>query len=199
MEKTLKVDVVNAEESLFSGNAEFVALPGIEGELGILPGHTPLITLIRPGLVRIRKSAQDEEEIFVAGGVLEIQPFHVIVLADVAIRSKDLDEAKAKEAMEKAKPALLEPFMTLHVYIDEQFTGDIMGHFNKKRARVMGSEILEDGLIKITAEAPQEEVMNYAVDLRAMTQGQGFFDMEFLGYEFAPEHVAKRVIANHQQ
>ena len=101
--------------------------------------------------------------------------------------------------MEKAKPALLEPFMTLHVYIDEQFTGDIMGHFNKKRARVMGSEILEDGLIKITAEAPQEEVMNYAVDLRAMTQGQGFFDMEFLGYEFAPEHVAKRVIANHQQ
>ena len=100
MEKTLKVDVVNAEESLFSGNAEFVALPGIEGELGILPGHTPLITLIRPGLVRIRKSAQDEEEIFVAGGVLEIQPFHVI-----AIRSKDLDEAKAKEAMEKAKAA----------------------------------------------------------------------------------------------
>ena len=99
MEKTLKVDVVNAEESLFSGNAEFVAL------LGILPGHTPLITLIRPGLVRIRKSAQDEEEIFVAGGVLEIQPFHVIVLADVAIRSKDLDEAKAKEAMEKAKAA----------------------------------------------------------------------------------------------
>ena len=98
MEKTLKVDVVNAEESLFSGNAEFVALPGIEGELGILPGHTPLITLIRPG-------AQDEEEIFVAGGVLEIQPFHVIVLADVAIRSKDLDEAKAKEAMEKAKAA----------------------------------------------------------------------------------------------
>ena len=84
MEKTLKVDVVNAEESLFSGNAEFV---------------------IRPGLVRIRKSAQDEEEIFVAGGVLEIQPFHVIVLADVAIRSKDLDEAKAKEAMEKAKAA----------------------------------------------------------------------------------------------
>ena len=78
MEKTLKVDVVNAEESLFSGNAEFV---------------------------RIRKSAQDEEEIFVAGGVLEIQPFHVIVLADVAIRSKDLDEAKAKEAMEKAKAA----------------------------------------------------------------------------------------------
>lgn len=104
MEKALKVDVVNAEEGLFSGNAEFVALPGIEGELGILPGHTPLITLIRPGLVRIRKEGEkDEEEIFVAGGVLEVQPFHVIVLADVAIRSSDLDEAKAREAMERAK------------------------------------------------------------------------------------------------
>ncbi len=104
MEKALKVDVVNAEESLFSGNAEFVALPGIEGELGILPGHTPLITLIRPGLVRIREEGKkDEEEIFVAGGVLEVQPFHVIVLADVAIRSTDLDEAKAREAMERAQ------------------------------------------------------------------------------------------------
>lgn len=105
MEKTLKVDVVNAEESLFSGDAEFVALPGIEGELGILPGHTPLITQIRPGLVRIHTNGNQEEEIFVAGGVLEIQPYHVIVLADVAIRSKDLDEAKAKEAMERAKAA----------------------------------------------------------------------------------------------
>lgn len=104
MEKALKVDVVNAEESLFSGNAEFVALPGIEGELGILPGHTPLITLIRPGLVRIREEGKkDEEEIFVAGGVLEVQPFHVIVLADVAIRGTDLDEAKAREAMERAQ------------------------------------------------------------------------------------------------
>ena len=91
MSKKLKVDVVNAEESLFSGEAEFVALPGIEGELGILPGHTPLITLIRPGLVRIRKEGQEgEDEFFVAGGVLEVQPNNVIVLADVAIRSKDL-------------------------------------------------------------------------------------------------------------
>lgn len=105
MEKTLKVDVVNAEESLFSGDAEFVALPGIEGELGILPGHTPLITLIRPGLLKIKKTDGGSEEIFVAGGVLEVQPFHVIVLADVAIRSKDLDEAKAKEAMERAQAA----------------------------------------------------------------------------------------------
>ena len=99
-----------------------------------------------------------------------------------------------KEAMPKAKPVLLEPFVTLNVYVDEQYTGDIMGHFNKKRARVMGSEILEDGMIKITAEAPQSEVMNYAVDLRSMTQGQGFFEMDFLGYEFAPDIVANRII-----
>ncbi len=105
MSKTIKVDVVNAEESLFSGDAKFVALPGIEGELGILPGHTPLITLIRPGMVRIQREGKEEEQIFAAGGVLEVQPYHVIVLADVAIRSKDLDEAKAKEAMARAQDA----------------------------------------------------------------------------------------------
>lgn len=104
-----------------------------------------------------------------------------------------------KDALPKAKPAILEPFVTLHVYVDEQYTGDIMGHFNKRRARVMGSDILEDGMIKITAEAPQTEVMNYAVDLRSMTQGQGFFDMEFLGYEFANDFVQKQVIDARQK
>lgn len=99
-----------------------------------------------------------------------------------------------KEAIPKAKPTLLEPFVTLHVFVSEQYTGDIMSHFNKKRARVMGSDILEDGMIKITAEAPQSEVMNYAVDLRAITQGQGFFDMEFFGYEFAPDMITNAVI-----
>lgn len=99
-----------------------------------------------------------------------------------------------KEAMPKAKPALLEPYTTLHVYIDESFTGDIMSDFNKKRARVIGTDILEDGLIKITAEAPLKEVFDYAVDLRSLTQGQGFFDMIFLGYEFAPEAEAKNII-----
>lgn len=99
-----------------------------------------------------------------------------------------------KEAIPKAKPALLEPYVTLNVYISEEYTGDIMSHFNKKRARVMGSEVLDDGLIKITAQAPQAEVMNYAVDLRSMTQGQGFFDMEFLGYEFAPDFITKHII-----
>ena len=103
-----------------------------------------------------------------------------------------------KEAIPKAKPALLEPFVTLYVYVGEEFTGDIMGHFNKKRARVMGSDILEDGMVKITAEAPQSEVMNYAVDLRSMTQGQGFFEMEFLGYEFAPDIIVNKVIEAHK-
>ena len=103
-----------------------------------------------------------------------------------------------KEALPKAKPIILEPFVTLHVYIDEMYTGDIMGHFNKKRARVMGSDILDDGMVKITAEAPQAEVMNYAIDLRSMTQGQGFFDMEFLDYEFATDIVQKQVIEARQ-
>lgn len=101
---TIKVDVVSAEESIFSGEAEFVALPGKSGELGILPGHVPLITLIQPGFVRMRISGQTEpEEVFVAGGVLEVQPNQVTVLADTAIRTKDLDEAKAQQALEAAR------------------------------------------------------------------------------------------------
>ncbi len=101
---TIKIDVVSAEESIFSGDAELVSLPGTSGELGILPGHEPLITLIRPGFVRIHMPGKAEaEQVFVAGGVLEVQPDRVTVLADTAVRSKDLDEAKAKEALEEAK------------------------------------------------------------------------------------------------
>ena len=96
MAMTIHVDVVSAEESIFSGLAEFVALPGEAGELGILPGHMPLLTRIKPGAVRIKPPQQDSEElIFVAGGMLEVQPNLVTVLADTAIRGKDLDEAKA--------------------------------------------------------------------------------------------------------
>ena len=96
---TLHVDVVSAEESIFSGEAKFVALPGEMGELGIYPRHAPLITRIKPGAVRILRADNDEEEfVFVAGGILEIQPGSVTVLADTAIRGKDLDEAKANEA-----------------------------------------------------------------------------------------------------
>lgn len=103
---TIQVDVVSAEESIFSGLAKFVALPGEAGELGIYPRHTPLITRIRPGAVRIEKADGTEEFVFVAGGVLEVQPGCVTVLSDTAIRGKDLDEAKATEARKAAEEAL---------------------------------------------------------------------------------------------
>ncbi|MFC5429186.1 F0F1 ATP synthase subunit epsilon [Paraburkholderia denitrificans] len=106
MAATIKVDVVSAEENIFAGQAKFVALPGEAGELGILPGHTPLITRIRPGAVRIVGEDGDEEFVFVAGGILEVQPGAVTVLADTAIRGKDLDEAKAAEARKRAEEAL---------------------------------------------------------------------------------------------
>ncbi|QBQ96270.1 MULTISPECIES: F0F1 ATP synthase subunit epsilon [Paraburkholderia] len=106
MAATIKVDVVSAEESIYDGQAKFVALPGEAGELGILPGHTPLITRIRPGAVRIVGADGDEEFVFVAGGILEVQPGAVTVLADTAIRGKDLDEAKAAEARKRAEEAL---------------------------------------------------------------------------------------------
>lgn len=103
---TLHVDVVSAEEQIFSGEAKFVALPGEGGELGILPKHTPLITRIKPGAVRIERADGGEEFVFVAGGILEVQPDRVTVLADTAIRGKDLDEAKAAEAKKLAEEAM---------------------------------------------------------------------------------------------
>ncbi len=103
---TMRVDVVSAEEQIYSGEAEFVVLPGEAGELGIYPRHTPLITRIKPGEVRIKPAGGGEEElIFVAGGVLEVQPKVVTVLADTAIRGADLDEAKALEALKQAEEA----------------------------------------------------------------------------------------------
>ncbi len=107
MAHTIHVDVVSAEEEIFAGEAEFVALPGEAGELGIYPMHTPLITRIRPGAVRIKVPGQAEDEfVFVAGGILEVQPNTVTVLADTAIRGADLDEAKAAEAKKLAEEAL---------------------------------------------------------------------------------------------
>ena len=103
---TIRVDVVSAEESIFSGEATFVALPGEAGELGIYPRHTPLITRIKPGAVRIQKADGTEEFVFVAGGLLEVQPNSVTVLSDTAIRGKDLDEAKAIAAKAAAEEAL---------------------------------------------------------------------------------------------
>jgi F-type H+-transporting ATPase subunit epsilon len=103
---TMHVDVVSAEESIFGGEAEFVVLPGEAGELGIYPRHAPLITRIKPGVVRIKIHGRaDEEQVFVAGGILEVQPHVVTVLADTAIRGRDLDEAKANEALKRAEEA----------------------------------------------------------------------------------------------
>jgi F-type H+-transporting ATPase subunit epsilon len=107
MAHTIHVDVVSAEEQIFAGEAEFVVLPGEAGELGIYPKHTPLITRIKPGAVRIKPADGGEEQlIFVAGGVLEVQPNVVTVLADTAIRGHDLDEAKALEAQKAAQEAM---------------------------------------------------------------------------------------------
>jgi F-type H+-transporting ATPase subunit epsilon len=108
MAQTIHVDVVSAEELIFSGEAEFIALPGEAGELGIYPKHTPLITRIRPGAVRIKVAGQAEDEfVFVAGGILEVQPNAVTVLADTAIRGRDLDEAKATAAKKLAEEAMV--------------------------------------------------------------------------------------------
>jgi F-type H+-transporting ATPase subunit epsilon len=107
MANTIHVDVVSLSESIFSGEAEFVVLPGVEGELGIYPKHVPLVTQIRPGAVRIKLPGRDDEQIvFVQGGFLEVQPDVVTVLSDTAIRANDLDEAKALEAKKHAEEAM---------------------------------------------------------------------------------------------
>jgi F-type H+-transporting ATPase subunit epsilon len=103
---TIHVDVVSAEESIFSGEAKFVALPGEAGELGIYPRHTPLISRIKAGSVRIEKADGGEEFVFVAGGLLEVQPNCVTVLTDTAVRGKDLDDEKANAAKQAALEAV---------------------------------------------------------------------------------------------
>jgi F-type H+-transporting ATPase subunit epsilon len=107
MASTIHVDVVSAEEQIFSGEAEFVVLPGVDGELGIYPRHAPLLTQIKPGAVRIKIPGQDADElVFVQGGFLEVQPHLVTVLADTAIRAKDLDEVAASQAKQAALEAM---------------------------------------------------------------------------------------------
>jgi len=107
MAMTVHVDVVSAEELIFSGLAEIVVVPGIMGELGILPRHTPLLTRIKPGSVRIKRPDQAEAElIYVSGGMLEVQPGVVTILSDTAIRGKDLDEARALEAKQAAEESM---------------------------------------------------------------------------------------------
>jgi len=105
---TIRIDVVSAEESIYSGDAEFVVLPGIMGELGIYPRHAPLITQIKAGTVRIKLPGQEEEVlVYVQGGILEVQPNHINVLSDTAIRAADLDEAKVLEAKRQAEQAII--------------------------------------------------------------------------------------------
>ena len=107
MAMTVHVDVVSAEKAIFSGLAEFVAAPGTQGELGIYPRHTALMTRIKPGSVRIKRPDQEQEElIYVSGGMLEVQPGVVTILADTAIRGGDLDEVRALQAKEAAEESM---------------------------------------------------------------------------------------------
>jgi F-type H+-transporting ATPase subunit epsilon len=106
MSLRIHVDVVSAEEMIFSGEADHVVLPGESGELGIWPRHTPLLTRIRPGAVRIKLPEGGEEFVYVSGGMLEVQPTMVTVLADTAIRAHDLDEARAQQAKKAAEELL---------------------------------------------------------------------------------------------
>lgn len=107
MAMTVHVDVVSAEEEIFSGLVEFAVFPGEAGELGIMPRHTPLLTRIKPGTVRLKVPDEDRfEMVYVSGGMLEVQPHMITVLADTAIRAADLDEAKALEAKKRAEEAL---------------------------------------------------------------------------------------------
>ena len=106
MATTIQIDVVSAEESIFSGEAAFVVAPALMGEVGIYPRHTPMLTSIKPGALRIKLADGDEQLIFVSGGILEVQPGLVTVLADTAIRGHDLDEAKALEVKRLAEETL---------------------------------------------------------------------------------------------
>ena len=105
--KTFRLEIVSAERSLFSGEANFVVVPGVDGELGIFPNHTPLLTKIKPGTLKLlAKDESDETLFFVAGGFLEVQPTVVTVLADTVVRGEEIDQARAEEAKKKAEEAI---------------------------------------------------------------------------------------------
>jgi len=108
MADTIHVDIVSAEGEIFSGEASMVFVPGSQGELGIAPRHAPLLTTLKPGVVRVQKDGEDEQTIYVGGGALEVQPHLVTVLADTAARAHDLDEAQALAAKQRAEDALRE-------------------------------------------------------------------------------------------
>ena len=132
----LKVDVVTAEERLYEGTAKFVVIPGTEGELGILPGHERLLTRLRPGTVRVTLENDEEVILFVAGGFVDVQPEQVIVLADTAVRARDLDEVKAQQARKAAEVRV--------------------------RAQVVLSRIAEEEKIDLTQEEFSQAIINIA-------------------------------------
>lgn len=103
---TLHVNIVSAEQSIFEGDAVMVVAPGESGELGIMPQHTPLLTRIKPGVVKVKMADGQEELIYVSGGILEVQPKAITILADTSVRAKDLDEVKVMEAQRAAEEAL---------------------------------------------------------------------------------------------
>ena len=103
---SVNLNVVSAEEELFSGSIESLQITGSEGELGIMPGHAPLLTSLKPGMARIVKKGGDEEVIYLSGGMLEVQPNSVTVLADIAVRGGDLDEQAAEDAKQRAQEKL---------------------------------------------------------------------------------------------
>ncbi len=106
MANTIRVEIVSAEEQIYSGEAEMVIAPAEMGEVGVMPRHTPLITRLKPGEVKLQTAGQEDQFYFVSGGILEVQPHVVTVLADTALRAKDLDEAQAMEAKQRAEQAL---------------------------------------------------------------------------------------------
>ncbi len=106
MAMTIHVDIVSAETSIFSGTAEMVFAPAVMGDVGITPRHSPLLTFLKPGDVRVRLPGGEEEHFYVSGGILEVQPHLVTVLSDIGMRARDLDEAKALEAKQRAEKAL---------------------------------------------------------------------------------------------
>jgi F-type H+-transporting ATPase subunit epsilon len=109
MAMTVHLDVVSAEQMIFTGRVESLQVSGSEGELGVNPGHAPLLTALKPGTIRIVKQGGEEEIIYVAGGILEIQPSNISILADVAARAEDLDASAAEDAKRKAEEAIANP------------------------------------------------------------------------------------------